>query len=301
MAYVLTINEHTATGEVAQIYAEIRDRLGDLPGVFKLMSADPIVLRHVWRAYPYAMEFGSLGRAERELTALAVSRTNACRYGVDGTTSRLVDMGMPRSQIESIFRADPNADAKHVALISLAENATRDPDESLSGAVTAANEAGLGSQEVREAATVVVWFNVLNRMVDGLGVPHDRPAGRGPIRSLRMRAHGLAARIWGSDSLPVVEAVSEAGAGETAVVILRQILDRFESQGGSIPESFDDAFRYNPRKINKASVARLRETGWTDEQVFRAAFVVSGLESMLRWDAIVRHLEDPLSRSIPDI
>lgn len=295
MAYVLTINEHTATGEVAQIYLEIRDRLNELPGVFKLMSADPAILRHVWRAYPYAMEFGSLGRAERELLALAVSRTNACRYGVDGATARLVEMGKPRSQIESIFRADPSADAQHIALISLAENATRDPDESLSGAVAAARDAGLGSQEIREAATVVVWFNVLNRMVDGLGVPHDRPVSRGPIRSIKQRAHGLAARIWGSDSLPVVAAVSEAGAGETAVVILRQILERFESMSEPIPEAFDEAFRFNPRKINKATVTRLREAGWTDEQVFRAAFVVSGHEAMLRWDAIVRHLDDPLS------
>ena len=90
MTYVETISEYQAKGEVARTYAAIRDHLGALPAVFRLMSADERILTAAWRAYPYAMENGSLGRAERELLALAVSRTNSCRYGMDGATHRYV-------------------------------------------------------------------------------------------------------------------------------------------------------------------------------------------------------------------
>ncbi len=295
MAYVLTVSETTATGDVARIYADIVDHLGSLPGVFKLMSADPAILRDVWNAYPYAMEYGLLDRAERELVALAVSRANACRYGVDGATARLREMGMAPRRIEGLFRADDGSEARHLALIALAENATRHPDDDLRRTVETTTAAGLGPQEVREATTVVVWFNLLNRLVDGLGVPHERADRRRPLQSLRTKAHGLATRLLGSDRLPVVEAIQEGGAGETALVLLRRILDRHERLADRLPDDVADAIRDHPRLVDRTMIDGLRSDGWSDADIFRAAVVVAGREALRRWDAVVPHLDDPLS------
>jgi uncharacterized peroxidase-related enzyme len=301
MTYLQTIDEYHATGEVARTYADIRSHLGTVPAVFRLMSADARILAEAWRAYPYAMENGSLGRAERELVALAVSRVNACRYGVDGANQRLLDMGMPASQIEALFRADPGTDASHLALISLAENATREPLDDQRRSVLAALDAGLGAMEVREAATVVVWFNLLNRLVDGLGVPHEARSRRGTLQSLKVTAHGLAARLRRSDTLPAVAALSEGGAGETAVVILRQLLESLGPIQGALPDRFVDGMRFAPRKIDRTVVAGIRDSGWDDRSIFRAAFVLAAREAMASWSAIVRHLSDPLSSEFPPV
>jgi len=301
MTYVQTIDEYQASGDVARIYAEIRAHLGAVPTVFQLMSADPRILAEAWRAYPYAMENGSLGRAERELAALAVSRVNACRYGVDGATQRLLDMGMPAAQIEALFRADPGTDAAHLALISLAENATRDPMEDQRRSVHAALDAGLGVVELREAATVVVWFNLLNRLVDGLGVPHRSPSRRGTLQSRRVTAHGIAARLRKSDTLPAVAALSDAGAGETAVVILRQLLEALGPIQGALPDRFVQGMRFTPRKIDRTVIEGIRDGGWPDDAIFRAAFVLAAREAMASWNAIVRHLSDPLSSDFPPV
>lgn len=301
MTYVETISEYQAKGEVARTYAAIRDHLGALPAVFRLMSADERILTAAWRAYPYAMENGSLGRAERELLALAVSRTNSCRYGMDGATHKLLDMGMPSAQIEAMFRADPGVETRHLALISLAENVTRDPMADHARSTAAVRDTGLDSQEMREAATVVVWFNLLNRLVDGLGVPHERVARRGALQSLRGAAYGISARLRRADTLPSLAALSEGGAGETAVVILRQLLESLGPLDGLLPDEFTEGIRFQPRRINRSLVDQIRESGWTDAAIFRAAFVLAGRESMLCWNAIVKHLKDPLSDELPSV
>jgi len=295
VTYVETVSEYQATGDIARVYAEIRNQLGAVPSVFRLMSADVRILQEAWRAYPYAMEFGSLGRAERELLALAVSRVNACRHCADGATKRLLDMGMPSSQIEALFRADPGTGESHLALISLAENVSRNPVEDQGRSVSAVLDSGLGAQEIREAATVVVWFNLLNRLVDGLGVPHDKGTKVSTIQSLRVSAHGLAARLRRSETLPAVEALSEGGAGETAVVILRQLLEQLGPIEGTLPDRFVEGIRFNPRQIDRPLVDEIRATGWTDAAIFRATFILASREALLCWNAIVNQLSDPLS------
>jgi uncharacterized protein YciW len=206
-------------------------------------------------------------------------------------------MGMAQRRIEALFRADPGAEARHLALIALAENATRHPDDDLRRTVETTSTAGLDPQEVREAATVVAWFNLLNRLVDGLGVPHDRDGRLRGLRSLRTRAQGLASRLLGTDSVPVLEAIQEGGTGETALVLLRRILDRHARLTQRIPADFDEAMRLNPRQVDRTMISGLRSDGWTDEDIFRAAVVVAGHEALRRWDAIVAHLDDPLSGS----
>jgi uncharacterized peroxidase-related enzyme len=301
VTYVETISEYQAKGEVARIYAGIRDHMGALPAVFRLMSVDERILSAAWRAYPYAMENGSLGRAERELLALAVSRTNSCRYGMDGATHKLLDMGMPSTQIEAMFRADPGVEPRHLALISLAENVTRDPMADHARSTAAVRDTGLDSQEMREAATVVVWFNLLNRLVDGLGLPHEKAARRGALQSLRGAAYGISARLRRADTLPSLAAVSEGGAGETAVVILRQLLETLGPLEGRLPDEFTEGIRFQPRRISRTLVDEIRESGWTDAAIFRAAFVLAGREALLCWNAIVKHLKDPLSDELPGV
>lgn len=295
MAYLQTVGEREATGEVADIYRAIRDHLGELPGLFKVLSTDPEVLRETWRAYPFAMEFGALGRAEREIVALAVSRVNACRYGTDSATQQLVDMGMQHAQIASLFRDGKPTAGPHAALIALADAVSSDPDADTAAPLAAMRGAGFGEQEIREAATVCVWFNLLNRLVDGLGVPHEPFARRGTLESIRTAAHDIASRLWRTGEVPAVAAVSEGGAGETAVVILRQLIRGLEPLRRLPPPRFRDAIESNPRAINRNLLQAMRDDGWDDRGIFHAAVVLAGRRAMRCWDTVVSNLDDPLS------
>jgi len=297
LAYLKTVSEREATGEVADIYRVIREHLGELPGLFKALSTDPAVLRETWRAYPYAMEFGALGRAEREILALAVSRVNACRYGTDAATQQLVDMGMQHAQISSMFREGAPVEGPHAALIALAEVVSLDPDADTDAPLAGMRATGFGEQEIREAATVCVWFNLLNRLVDGLGVPHEPFPRRGTLESIRTAAHDIASRLWRTGEVPSVAAVSEGGAGETAVVILRQLIRSLEPLRRLPPKRFREAIEGNPRAINRNLLQAMRDDAWDDEAIFHAAVVLAGRRAMRCWDNVVSNLDDPLSGS----
>jgi len=301
LAYLRTVGEREATGEVAEIYRDIRRRMGDVPALFCALSTDVAVLREAWRAYPYAMEYGALGRAEREITALAVSRVLSCRYGTDAATQQLVDMGMQHAQIAALFRPLEGKPTAHQALIALADSLTRGEEEPLKERISAMRDAGIGEQEIREATTVCVWFNLLDRLVDGLGVPHESQQRAGTIQSIRTAAYDIATRLWRTGEVPEVAARPEAGAGETAVVILRQLIRGMEPLRRLPPRAFREGIEDNPRSIDLALIENMREDGWDDRAIFHAAVVLAGRRAMACWDAVLRHLDDPLSGSHPEV
>jgi uncharacterized peroxidase-related enzyme len=301
VAYLRTVSEREATGEVAEVYRDIRRHMGSVPALFCALSTDPMVLQEAWRAYPYAMDYGALGRAEREITALAVARVLACRYGTDAATHQLVEMGMQHAQIAALFREPAKPPTAQDTLIALAEALTRGDEGPLDTQIAAMRNAGLGEQEIREAATVCVWFNLLDRLVDGLGVPHNPVHRPGAIRSIRTAAYDIATRLWRTGEVPEVAARPEAGAGETAVVILRQLIRRLEPLRRLPPKAFRTGIEDSPRTIDQALIQNMRDDGWDDEAIFHAALVLAGRRAMACWEAVLRHLDDPLSGSHPEV
>lgn len=81
MAHLRLVEEHEATGELAREYEAARGRAGKVFNIVKAMSLRPEVLRSAMGLYR-AIMFGpsELGRAERELLAVVVSRANDCHY-----------------------------------------------------------------------------------------------------------------------------------------------------------------------------------------------------------------------------
>jgi uncharacterized peroxidase-related enzyme len=79
--HIRLIEEDEATGELAEEYAAARGRAGKVFNIVKAMSLRPLVLRATMGLYREVM-FGrsELSRAERELLAVVVSRSNDCHY-----------------------------------------------------------------------------------------------------------------------------------------------------------------------------------------------------------------------------
>lgn len=81
MAWIKTVEEQEATGDLREFYAGIKRRAGFIPNILKVYSLRPDVLRAMQPLYE-ALMFGPSGldRAQREMIALLVSKLNNCHY-----------------------------------------------------------------------------------------------------------------------------------------------------------------------------------------------------------------------------
>lgn len=81
MAWIRTVAPEAATGLLKRLYEAAVARAGKVFHVIRVQSLRPKVLRASTRLYMEIM-YGESGltRAERELIATVVSRTNGCHY-----------------------------------------------------------------------------------------------------------------------------------------------------------------------------------------------------------------------------
>ncbi len=79
--WIRTVAPDRASGLLGRLYAEAIARAGKLYAVLRIQSLRPDVLRGGVQLYRDLMfGQGALSRAQRELLAVVVSRTNACEY-----------------------------------------------------------------------------------------------------------------------------------------------------------------------------------------------------------------------------
>ncbi len=81
MAWIGTITESEATGEVKNIYDKARTRRNCVGNIVKVHSLKPELMR-AYQAFSHAVTFGgsSLGREREEMVAVLVSALLKCRY-----------------------------------------------------------------------------------------------------------------------------------------------------------------------------------------------------------------------------
>ena len=81
MAWIKTIPPAAATGDLAEQYGRMKDARGNVANILTVHSLNPRALRGHFDLYKTLM-FGrsDLSRAQREMIAVVVSKTNACHY-----------------------------------------------------------------------------------------------------------------------------------------------------------------------------------------------------------------------------
>jgi uncharacterized peroxidase-related enzyme len=149
---------------------------------------DDAVLVDVLRAYPdtarplldyhEALLRGPspLTMAERELIAAYVSGLNACRYchGVHTATAALFGIGPDTlAAILSDVDAAP-VDEKLKPLLRYVGKLTLTPSRITPADAAAVFAAGWPEKALHDAVSVCALFNLMNRLVDGLGVTADQ-------------------------------------------------------------------------------------------------------------------------------
>ncbi len=186
MAYIDTIHQRDATGELAALYQRTGNPDGTVDNVMKIHSLNPDTLRTHFEMYTAAMHRPSpLSRAEREMVAVQVSRLNGCEYCLHHHHAGLRRL-MPDRTHDADSLRDGSDDAltdKESALVAFAGKLTMTPGAMSEADVATLRDVGLDDRAILDLAQCVGYFNYVNRIVVGLGVrlgDNEGPAGQWP-------------------------------------------------------------------------------------------------------------------------
>lgn len=120
MSLIQTVSPATATGEVAAVYAALKERMGFVPNGLQLRSASPMLIKLQMEGLGYFMQHPTLSMALLACIRMLVSQKTDCVYCVDLNGGMLINMmGWTPDQVAAT-RANPaaaNLPAKEVAML----------------------------------------------------------------------------------------------------------------------------------------------------------------------------------------
>jgi len=175
MPYIDIIDEADATGALKDAYDAIAQTRGKVANIMKVHSLHPeAMLRHM--ALYKTLLFGRSGlkRAERELIATVVSSINGCAYCTRHHAEALRAYWKDKARVQSIIALELEAAAlskREQAMAAYARILTETPTEVTEAHVEQLRAAGLSDRDILDVNLITSYFNFVNRIAEGLGVP----------------------------------------------------------------------------------------------------------------------------------
>ncbi len=173
MAYIETISEADATGELARWYQRAGNPDGTVDNVMRIHSLNVETLRTHFEMYTATMHRPSpLSRAEREMVAVAISRLNGCDYCLAHHRAGLERLLPKRPGLAEALAGGETGDLgpREAALVAFATALTVSPGRMSEADIAELRTGGLDDRAILDLAQVVGYFNYVNRIVTGLGV-----------------------------------------------------------------------------------------------------------------------------------
>lgn len=174
MPYIEVIPLDKATGDLKEIYENLIKTRGKLAGVHTIQSLNPkTIVAHMELYMSIMFSQSPLSRAQREMIAVVVSKTNRCDYCIQHHSTALNHFWKSTDRIKN-FIEDINAASLTYGdrqLCYFAEQLTLNAEfcnHKLSAAEL--KRMGFNDRAVLDATLVVAYFNFVNRIVLALGV-----------------------------------------------------------------------------------------------------------------------------------
>jgi len=168
-----SITEDDAEGSVKKVYDELKDSLGMVPNVFKVLSLWPKGLELYAEMFKGTMLADTrLTRAVKEMIAATVSKINQCNYCLNHHTKFMTLYGISPAVTEQIVSDPQSADISEAEkrLLAYVEKVTRYACMVTDTDVDGLKDIGWSHEEILEATLVASLFNAINRFVDALDV-----------------------------------------------------------------------------------------------------------------------------------
>lgn len=183
MSRIKVIQPNEAIGRLKEIYEELVEKRGKLAEVHKIQSLRPeSIVKHIDLYLEIMYSKSELSRAEREMIAVVVSRTNNCFYCQKDHSEALNNYWKDQEKTENFRISYHNIqlNEKELALCRFAEILTKNPEYTEKNDITAQlKEVGLSDSAILDTTLVVAYFNFVNRIVLALGVELEKDSGAG--------------------------------------------------------------------------------------------------------------------------
>jgi uncharacterized peroxidase-related enzyme len=176
VSWIREVDEAAAEGEIAGLYAELREKRGKVSNILKVHSLRPSALRHHLDLYIGVMFGpGRLSRRQRELVAVAVSQTNGCAYCVAHHAEALGRYVRDEEELSALREnaLQPFLGPAESAMVEYAIKLTRAPQEVSESDVMALRSAEWADEDILLINLIVAYFNFVNRVALGLGVTYS--------------------------------------------------------------------------------------------------------------------------------
>lgn len=182
MPWIQVIEEADANEALQQAYAKVKGDRGKAANILKIHSLLPDTMTGHLDFYMKIMfADGSLSRKQRELIATVVSAANNCPYCINHHAEALNAYLRNRDLVNRIAEdfTKVDLDPKDRAMCDYAVKLTKTPDAMREADVETLRQAGLEDKDILHVTLVVGYFNFVNRVALGLGVPFSEEEVKG--------------------------------------------------------------------------------------------------------------------------
>ena len=178
--WIRVISFEEARGRLREIYEDTLRKRGKLAEVHKIHSLNPESLVTHMDLYLNLMYGKSpLPRREREMIGVAVSAVNSCPYCVVHHSDALAVYEKREEYLKAIQDLcweDLNEKDQRICIF--AERLTLQPWELKEEDLNPLREVGYTDVAILDIVQIVGYFNFVNRIVSGLGIPLESPDKR---------------------------------------------------------------------------------------------------------------------------
>ncbi|OYY58782.1 MAG: hypothetical protein B7Y50_12215 [Hydrogenophilales bacterium 28-61-11] len=176
MSILQTVTPESATGEVAEIYAQIKQAWGHVPTAIQAFSANPFLLKHQWEYYSSVMQHPTLTFPLTASIRMLVSQAGSCTYCIDMNAGMLMNMaGWTPEQVAATradFKNSPLTPNEKM-LLGLVLKATRDSNSVTALDLQAAREAGWSDGDILDAVNHGARMVAADIIINGFKVERD--------------------------------------------------------------------------------------------------------------------------------
>ncbi len=180
LPWIRVIKPEESKGLLKEIYESTRKKRGKIANIHMIHSLNPKSLEAHMNLYLSLMYGKSpLSRRERELLGVATSVTNRCEYCIEHHSDALSRYEKRADYIEYVKRGEWHKLVdKDRILCEFARKLTISPFEVNESDIEKLRDAGYDDSAILDIVQVIAYFNFVNRLVLGLGVPLENESER---------------------------------------------------------------------------------------------------------------------------
>lgn len=178
--WIKVIKPEESKGVLKETYKSIRKKRGKIANIHMVHSLNPKSLDAHMNLYMCLM-FGKspLSRRERELLGVATSVINNCKYCIEHHSDALSRYEKRTFYIEYVKKGEwNNLMDKDRKLCEFAEKITKHPSEVSESDIKKLRDIGFDDTAILDIVQIIAYFNFVNRLVLGLGVPLENESER---------------------------------------------------------------------------------------------------------------------------